>query len=336
MFAVLSWCAVCPALAQVDIEPQRSGVDVSLRGISAVNAQIAWASGEKSTVLRTVDGGHTWTATNAPGDGALDFRDMEAFDARNAVILSIGNGESSRVYRTGDGGRHWTQVLRNHAPEGFFDCMSFDGARGWLMGDPVNGRFQIYATTDQGRSWRAMRGPKADARESAFAASGTCIAGNKGEQLVGSGGAHSRISIIRAGEADWHGVDSTMGRSLDSAGVFGITRWPHGDGWLTVGGDYRKEDAPGNAARVTTDAQGRTHVQALPAPPGFRSGAACLASGPNPCFVVGPSGVDRWQGGHWSSLSKQGYHAIDTVGAVGWLSGPGGRIARLELRATSP
>src|SRR3546814_12052341 len=40
----------------VRVLPQDSGVDVRLRGISAVDADVAWASGAKGTVLRTLDG----------------------------------------------------------------------------------------------------------------------------------------------------------------------------------------------------------------------------------------------------------------------------------------
>ena len=44
------------------LEMQASGVDVRLRGISAVDVNTAWASGQKGTVLRTVDGGEQWQA----------------------------------------------------------------------------------------------------------------------------------------------------------------------------------------------------------------------------------------------------------------------------------
>jgi photosystem II stability/assembly factor-like uncharacterized protein len=39
---------------------QTSGVNTRLRGVSAVSAQVAWASGSGSTVLRTDNGGATW------------------------------------------------------------------------------------------------------------------------------------------------------------------------------------------------------------------------------------------------------------------------------------
>ena len=188
-------CALAAvASAGVQVEAQRSGVEVRLRGISAVDANVAWASGQKGTVLRTLDGGAHWQKVAVPQAAeALDFRDIEGFDATTAVVLSIGPGESSRVYRTEDGGASWTQVLRNRDERAFFDCMAFEGERGWLMGDPVDDRFQLYVTRDGGRHWMLdPNGPPAVEGESAFAASGTCIARLSGAIAVGSGGRPAR------------------------------------------------------------------------------------------------------------------------------------------------
>jgi len=66
-----------------------TGSTASLRGLSAVSAQTAWASGSGGTVLRTVDGGQTWQSVGPSGTADLQFRDIEAFDADHAVILSI-------------------------------------------------------------------------------------------------------------------------------------------------------------------------------------------------------------------------------------------------------
>ena len=56
---VLGVClgATLPARAQWQIE--RSGTTASLRGIHAVTADIAWASGTNGTVLRTLNGGQS-------------------------------------------------------------------------------------------------------------------------------------------------------------------------------------------------------------------------------------------------------------------------------------
>src|SRR3546814_5384022 len=83
--------------------------------------------------------------------------------------------------------------------------MAFEGERGWMLGDPVDGAFQVHATKDGGRTWMLQRGamPHAYKDEAAFAASGTCIATTPwgGRMIVGGGGA-ARAYIDVAGTAD--------------------------------------------------------------------------------------------------------------------------------------
>src|SRR5437764_1217032 len=79
----------CQPSAWAQWEQQTSGVDVQLRGISAVSPKIAWASGAKGTVLRTVDSGHHWEKLAIAGTESLDFRDIQAFDDKTAFVLSI-------------------------------------------------------------------------------------------------------------------------------------------------------------------------------------------------------------------------------------------------------
>ncbi len=318
-------CA-CAVQAATALHQQDSGVDVRLRGISAVDANIAWASGQKGTVLRTVDGGAHWQAMHVEGAQTLDFRDIEGFSDEVAVVLSIGEGEASRVYRTGDGGQSWTLTLQNKDPRGFYDCMAFEGERGWILGDPVDGRYQLFATDNGGRDWRQLaNGPPADADEAAFAASGTCIARLHGAWAVASGGARARVHILRDGQHEWHAVDTGMARRKPEAGVFSVV--PLARGWFAVGGDYRGEALPGNAAIGT-----RKTVTRLTLPRGYRSGAACVAN-KLPCIAVGPSGTDLWDGRRWYALGDIGFDAIDLHGNIGWLSGDAGRIARIIIDA---
>src|SRR5215510_6753216 len=132
---------------------QTSGVTARLRGVSAVNEQVAWASGADSTVLRTVDGGTTWQKLTATSE-TLDFRDVDAVDAQTAYVLSIGNGPASRIYKTTDAGKTWTQQFKNDDPKAFLDAMSFwDANNGIAFGDSVDGHFYILTTADGGSSW---------------------------------------------------------------------------------------------------------------------------------------------------------------------------------------
>src|SRR3954471_2735652 len=62
---------------------QASGVTARLRGVSAVNDTMAWASGSGNTILRTTDGGASWVKLSLPAhmlDAPLDFRDIDALD----------------------------------------------------------------------------------------------------------------------------------------------------------------------------------------------------------------------------------------------------------------
>jgi len=337
--AALLLFAAAGAHAEVHVVPQHSGVDVRLRGISAVDSDTAWASGRDGTVLRTRDGGGSWERIVVPGAESLDFRDVEAFDGMTAVLLAIGPGEASRVYRTGDGGKSWQLALQNHDPRGFFDCMAFDGQRGWLLGDPVDGQFQVFASADGGRDWAPVEGPRAGEGEAAFAASGTCIARAGTTLAVATGGATSRIHVRNDGEGSWQSLDSGLEAGAASKGVFSLA--PLARGFVAVGGDFQDEGAKANAMRfslapaVEAGADLETanvHVaaSALPQTPGYRSGIACTNDATT-CVAVGPGGVDARNGGEWMPVSATGYDAIDLAGNVGWASGDDGRIARIEI-----
>ena len=88
--------------------PQSSGSTVRLRGVSAVDQRVAWASGQGGTVLRTADGGAHWQAVGPPNAGDLDLRDVDAVSADLAYALSIGPGGASRIFKTEDAGGHWS------------------------------------------------------------------------------------------------------------------------------------------------------------------------------------------------------------------------------------
>ncbi len=348
------------ASAEVRIVSQDSGVKVRLRGISAVNTDVAWASGREGTVLRTVDGGTHWQVIKVPGAGELDFRDIEGFDAETAVILSIGPGVASRVYRTEDGGKTWQLALQNRDPRAFFDCMAFDGERGWMLGDPVESHFQIYATENGGRDWKLLPdGPRAEQGEAAFAASGTCIAVIDDNQMVATGGTTARLHVKYAESRGWFAMGSSKFLQGESRGYFSIAT--SNTRVVLVGGDYKAESSAGISAAIGTGvlhyfdkkviegAAARvaneimTPVQRVAikaadipvllqiAPPrGYRSGVAC-AQDPLPCIAVGPSGIDSWDNNKWQPVADNGYDAIDLAGNIGWASGDAGRIARIEV-----
>src|SRR5512133_4121396 len=98
-----------PLIHQPTLTPQDSGTTNGLIAVWPVNPRVVWASGRNGTFTVTTDGGETWNAGVVPGAEALQFRDVQAFSARVAYLLSIGpNPTDLSVYRTLAGGATWT------------------------------------------------------------------------------------------------------------------------------------------------------------------------------------------------------------------------------------
>jgi photosystem II stability/assembly factor-like uncharacterized protein len=317
-----------------------SGVKARLRGVSAVSDRVAWASGASGTILRTVDGGGTWQARTIPGTETLDFRDVDAVDARTAYVLSIGFGEASRIYKTSDGGATWALQFQSRDPKAFFDAMAFwDPERGLVVGDSIDGRFTIMRTVDGGRSWRAVPAaglPPALPGEGAFAASGTSVAvrGTR-HAWIGTGAANS-ARVLRTQDAGvtW-AVSATPIPAGPTAGIFSIAFRDalHG---IIVGGDYKKETEALSNGALSADGGATWSSIHLPGLTGFRSAVTYVeAVGFRRVLAVGPSGGDQSSDGRqrWTPLPHEGFHAVGFPrrGTIGWAVGEGGRIARIRV-----
>ncbi|MFF4436713.1 WD40/YVTN/BNR-like repeat-containing protein [Streptomyces sp. NPDC001621] len=310
---------------------------VRFRGLAAVDRNTAWLAGTGGTVLRTTDGGASWRNVSPPGASDLQFRDVEAYDARHAVALAIGEGEASRVYRTADGGRTWTESFRNTDPKAFYDCLAFfDHRHGLAMSDPVDGRLRILSTSDGGRSWRVLpaRGmPPALDGEAGFAASGQCLvtAGPRDVWLATGGGARARVLHSADRGLTWRAADAPVPAGDPAKGVFALAFRDRRHG-LAVGGDYRPGQPSPRAAAVTGDG-GRTWRAAATPPPAYRSGAAWLPHSRAAALAVGPTGTDlTTDGGRtWRTVDTGSYDTVDCAPDLGcWAAGEQGGVARLE------
>jgi len=108
-----------PLIHQPTLTPQDSGTTNGLIAVWPVNPRVVWASGRNGTFTVTTDGGETWNAGVVPGAETLQFRDVQAFSARVAYLMSIGNNPTDfRVYKTLDGGATWTIQFENQLPLG--------------------------------------------------------------------------------------------------------------------------------------------------------------------------------------------------------------------------
>jgi photosystem II stability/assembly factor-like uncharacterized protein len=320
--------------------PQISPTRERLRGVSAVSATVAWASGNKGTALRTTDGGTSWLSVAPPAAQDLDFRDIEAFDARTAYVLSIGPGDRSRIYRTTDGGARWALVFTNGDPRAFYDAIAFwDRTHGLAFGDPVDGRFTI-VRTDDGVTWTPVGRegmPEALPGEGAFAASGTClVTGGTTRAWFATGGA-ARTRVFRSADrgSTWQVADTPLVAGTASAGAFSLAFADEQHG-MVVGGDYRREGEPSDNLAITGDG-GRTWTTGKTRLRAFRSAVAAWPRGKGRAWIAaGPAGAD-WSddgGQTWAPVEGEGFHALSVArrGAAAWAVGEQGRIAILRAR----
>ncbi|HEY2797892.1 MAG TPA: glycosyl hydrolase [Thermoanaerobaculia bacterium] len=316
--------------------PQHSGSDVELRGLAVRDAQHAWASGFGGTALRTRDGEHWERVTVAFGE-KLDFRDVEWLGGETLVLMSAGEGEASKIFQSSDGGATWHRLHTNPDPKGFYDAIAFwDEKNGIVLGDPVDGRFVVRTTANGGRTWYAPKRlsmPPALSGEGAFAASGTCLfalkGGNDAWFVTGGGGKASRVFHSADRGVTWTAVESPLGATNASSGLFSIAFADAKHGFVT-GGDYKQPKFAGlNGAR--TEDGGATWIPAPVSKTGFFSAVIAVPGAPSDWIAVGLAGTaSSHDGGRtWTSLGSQPFNAVAfTDPQTGWAIGPKGTIVR--------
>ena len=332
-----AWGLTAIAAMQAAVwQPQTSGVTSRLRGVSAASLQVAWASGSSSAILRTADGGATWTSVG-PSVERLDFRDIDAVNDTTAYALSIGNGPASRIFKTTDAGRTWTQQYIAKDERIFLDAMAFSTPRrGIVLGDSIDGEFFFLTTENGGDTWEripADRLPPAQPNEGFFAASGTNVAVLNDHMWIGTGAA-AQARVLRSADRGrtWQIADTPLAAGKTS-GIYSIAFRDalHG---VVVGGDYAQETAAVDNAAITSDGGATwTLVGGLS---GFRSVVAHVPGTAATWIAIGPRGSDMStdDGRTWTPIEGPGYDTFSFAPgtSIGWAAGARGSIARLTMR----
>ena len=338
---------------------QESGTTAGLRGIDSVDGTVAWASGTGGTILKTIDGGAHWTKCAIPDaakDGAtLDFRGVQAWDAKTAFVMASGPGLKSRLYKTKDGCKTWKLNFKNFDKDGFWDALYFDrNGWGWLLGDPVKGRFALFFSDDKGKNWtrQTNKGLKVQSgTQGAFAASNSSFYGNYLFAVFGTGGTGGTYiytmneNVICVDECapdqseldgrmnTWNHHSVPIAQGSASTGVYSVgerqyTKDPYSiaQTYLVLGGDYTKPNESAGTAAWSAD-DGVHWIASTTPPHGFRS-AVQWSEALKAWITVGTNGSDisRDDGKTWQSLDDGNWNAL----SLPFVVGPNGRIARIN------
>jgi len=337
---VLRLIAFLPtALAQAQApswELMKAETTASFRGLSVVNDRVIWGSGTRGTVIRSTDGGTTWSVDSLPNGATFDLRGIHA---RSDLVAHVA-ATAGRIWKTTDGGKTWSLKFQAADTSMFLDAIVFRNDReGMALGDPMGGRFVILVTRDGGENWSLAPDssrPAALEGEAAFAASGTSLvlAGSR-FGWIGTGGSASRVFRSVDSGATWLPYNSGIPARTGTGGVFSVALADSLHG-VVVGGDYERPDSATGTTAVTADG-GLTWKASARFPRGYRSGVAARRIDADHVLAVavGTTGSDvsRDGGQTWSPLDTMAFNAVQFApSGVAFAVGARGRIGRVSIR----
>jgi len=323
-------CALMLAAGASWWSVQSTGVDANLRGVAVVvrrNGTSVWATGSKGTILRSADGGQTWTSQSIPGQEGLDFRGVQTFDGTTVYVMSSGEGEKSRIYKSANAGGTWELQYSDKRKSFFLDALACsDEKHCYALSDPAEGKFLLLSTSD-GKTWKELprdHMPAALPQEGAFAASNSALLlFGKSELYFATGGPAARVFHSADLGRTWTVSDTPVLSGKPAQGIFSIVR--AGDTVVVVGGDYGEPDRKEMTAAYSPD-EGKTWRLAEELPAGFRSSVDTFDAG----FVaVGPNGAETSRDGvHWVHIESPNLNAVTFISGKGWAVGPKGLVAQ--------
>src|SRR3954471_23980664 len=172
-----------------------SGVGGSFTVLRAVSASVALAGGFDGALLRTDDGGTTWTAA-APG-ATPGLRDVASSDGQTIYTLDA----LGTVRRSKDGGAAWDTLSPS---DGLHPLALSAWAGGHVL---LVGRRELLLSSDDGDTFRAVTPTLArtDAFRSADRAGGVVVVAGSHALLVSDAAAmtwkHMRLPRLERGDA---------------------------------------------------------------------------------------------------------------------------------------
>ena len=193
----------------------------------------------------------------------------------------------------------------------FLDGLDFLGARGFMMGDPVDGKFSLFHSNDSGNTWERCSGSvSAHKGEAGFAASGTNVQIlNDSTYVFVSGGERSQFFKSTDNGKSWKTIPLPYFPG-ESTGAYSMCFSSDLDG-VIVGGDYRDADLGNNTCFYTNDG-GESWLNAMHTVRGYRS---CVYYANGVFYASGRNGIDfSTNGGRdWTAFANGPYFSMTST-----------------------
>jgi photosystem II stability/assembly factor-like uncharacterized protein len=182
--------------------------DAALHAVQFLDADVGYAVGDDGVILKTINGGKSWELLPTRTRASLQSLHMLSHLVGWVVgreELPHGQGSVGVVLCTTDGGESWRRILADTVP-GLNHVRFGDGDTAYLIGDgsdqyPTG----VFLTTDAGRNWKAIKGPRCT----------TWLGGDfLNGQTAALAGAWSRLGTLREGNFGKAEVDAFGGRNL--------------------------------------------------------------------------------------------------------------------------
>jgi photosystem II stability/assembly factor-like uncharacterized protein len=239
------------------------------------------------------------------------YQELRDLFVTESEVVAVQSGTNGLLIRT-----NGTQYLDEYPAEKnlwngiFLDGIDLHDSVGFLMGDPVAGHFNLFLSTDSGKTWNNCKGiiDAADG-EVGFAASGTNVQVlNDSTFFFVTGGKTSRFFKTNDGGNSWKATYLPF-LAGESSGAFSICMINDKEG-VIVGGDYKNPSVGLNSCFYSNDGGG-SWQKAKTEPRGYRS---CVIYNNGVFYACGLNGIDYSmdKGAHWNSFADGTFMAMCT------------------------
>lgn len=304
---------------------------VAARGLGNFRGSVVVAGIDGNVSVHPLDSVNIGTSKDQKIEGIEDYRDVYCNTMGACLFMSSGkNGKISGISPSG-------MPRPVYDTTGvFLNGMDFWGCdqNGMVFGDPVNNRFFLAVTGNQGRNWAPLQPrnmPEILKNEAGFAASGTSI------QTIGDSGVYFGTGMAETARLfkttdrgiNWVAKDTPM-KAGNFYGIYSIFFWSQNEGMI-IGGSY-VDSTYNDKICFTTNDGGDSWTQTSY---GLRGYCSSVCGTPNGklIFATGSQGTfyTMDKGENWELLTERAFYSCLIIDNKLALTGKGGEVLVYEF-----